>query len=399
MSAVFCILLSSCGGSPDGQAATSASETPETTAVFSEPVITEVSTAPEETTSAEVTELTLPEIASVPDEKINDGHWALSDKNKGSCRELKGNVELVFIFLSEGDSFWSALDIAAFRTELNGYSNKLTGNAEKYGVRLNLSSTFRRGRISQTVDMSGSGGWYSNALKSAGYYNTSALFSSGGNHETAVIFLINRDGRSYAHETPDGLEYAVVYKVDPDFRHELFHLFGAVDMYMNQTIIDAADEYFPDSVMKDPNSEVVDSLTAYLIGWTSKPDADAEAFLRATASVTANNLVEDFKKSTFTGYSTKEYSTGTYKGYLVEGVPEGKGVMVWNTGGSYDGEWKYGKFDGKGIYVWPGGETYDGEWKDGEMTGHGTYTDADGNVSEGEWRDGKLVFRTFRIGR
>lgn len=60
---------------------------------------------------------------------------------------------------------------------------------------------------------------------------------------------------------------------------------------------------------------------------------------------------------------TIEYWEGTYTGQLKDGIPHGKGTLVWP--------------DGRGKY--------EGEWFEGNWHGEGTYTHADGTVESGRW--------------
>ena len=54
---------------------------------------------------------------------------------------------------------------------------------------------------------------------------------------------------------------------------------------------------------------------------------------------------------------------GKYYGQMINGFPEGKGVMEYNDGDKYDGEWKNAKFEGRGIYTWKDGDRYIGNFE------------------------------------
>ena len=62
-----------------------------------------------------------------------------------------------------------------------------------------------------------------------------------------------------------------------------------------------------------------------------------------------------------------------YIGQVVNGVPEGKGIMYWNNGDKYEGEWKNDKKEGKGIYYYSNGDKYEGDYKNGQPNGKGIY--------------------------
>lgn len=139
-----------------------------------------------------------------------------------------------------------------------------------------------------------------------------------------------------------------------------------------------------------------------------------------------------------TGTFVMEDVAGTYEGEWVDGVTEGQGTIVWDSGDHYEGEWKDGMRNGQGTYTstegdgyvyegefqnnersgkgtmtwgkdgettiyegdfadnwingygtctWPSGAHYEGEWKNGKFNGKGTLTYADGSVYEGEFVD------------
>ena len=64
--------------------------------------------------------------------------------------------------------------------------------------------------------------------------------------------------------------------------------------------------------------------------------------------------------------SGNEYTQVKFKGEIVNGVPDGKGTMVFPKGGKYVGEFKRGDFNGHGSYTWYDGRKYVGEWKNGK---------------------------------
>lgn len=141
-----------------------------------------------------------------------------------------------------------------------------------------------------------------------------------------------------------------------------------------------------------------------------------------------------------TGTFVMEDVAGTYEGEWVDGVTEGQGTIVWDSGDHYEGEWKDGMRNGQGTYTstegdgyvyegefqnnersgkgtmtwgkdgettiyegdfadnwingygtctWPSGDHYEGEWKNGKFNGKGTMTYAGGSVYEGEFVDNK----------
>ena len=111
-----------------------------------------------------------------------------------------------------------------------------------------------------------------------------------------IIFLVDREGRSFAYSndsTSHDFEAAVLYDIDA-FRHELFHLFGAMDYYIPDWVEKKAQTYIPWSIMND--GDVTDGLTAYAIGWTDTPSEDAVRFLASTIRLTKRQYAKARKE-------------------------------------------------------------------------------------------------------
>ena len=134
------------------------------------------------------------------------------------------------------------------------------------------------------------------ALAGAGFPDPYAVIPSFqrefGVDEAPIAFCLNRSDRSFARqERGEGYEFAVLFGKDEDYRHELYHLFGAMDLYQNDEVAKAAVRYFPNSIMQYSGEDLrVDELTAYLMGWTDYPYKRAVRFLEETKHLTA----EDF---------------------------------------------------------------------------------------------------------
>lgn len=99
------------------------------------------------------------------------------------------------------------------------------------------------------------------------------------------------------------------------------------------------------------------------------------------------------------GEAAWTYPTWTtlYRGGMLAGKYEGKGVLTHSFGGGYDGEYRQGLPHGTGIARWGAGERYEGQWANGQPNGFGTFTTRDGQTYTGQWtkgcfRDGQRKF-------
>lgn len=88
-------------------------------------------------------------------------------------------------------------------------------------------------------------------------------------------------------------------------------------------------------------------------------------------------------------YGTIAYREGLYTGWLSQGVPDGTGTLVFNSGESYTGSFYQGMFNGNGVYKYNDGSRYDGMWHEDEINGIGTWYFPDGGFVSGDFFEGK----------
>lgn len=329
---------------------------------------------------------------NIPDELQE--HSILKNRGTGACREMTGDVLLTVIFVSDSSSDWTEEDCETAKATINNASLKLMEEAAAYGAELELTQLYLEATTSATLAFDDSYSWAETAVASTGYdlaTISETICSQYNVDEAPIILFINRTGRSFAtpQSVPNGAEYVVLYEKHADFRHEVHHLFGARDYYIYDLYEASANRLFPNSVMLTSGDTVVDSLTAYLIGWTDDPGEDGLAFLTETIGLTQEQMAEERARNTYTGYVEQwDMSDGLYTGDLVDGVRQGYGRMDYNDGASYEGEWNYGASHGYGTYVWANGDRYTGEFSNGLCHGYGTFLWANGDRYTGEFNNG-----------
>ena len=356
---------------------------PQTTAA-TEPYIPQPTTAP----PAEM------QFPGVPEHLQN--HLFLEWRGQGACEYLVGDVVVTMILVSDGESSWSMDEVATLMEEQMVAAEKLEADAARYGTYVNLRLEYLRADVTEILQASEHLQWDDTVLNAAGlpgYEEVSSYLEAKYGVESAPIFFyLNKMGRSYAQPAMDqGTEYSVVFLKLADFRHELNHLFGAKDYYFPQAYQTAAKQIFTSSMMLEGGPEApVDSLTAYLMGWTDTLSPEAQAFLEQTASVTQEEISQELAEETFTGYTTRTLDYGVYTGDLVGGIFQGTGKLVYNSGDVYEGQWYAGNMHGQGTYRYADGGVYTGGWNNGTFHGQGTLQYADGSVYSGQWENGKI---------
>ena len=87
-----------------------------------------------------------------------------------------------------------------------------------------------------------------------------------------------------------------------------------------------------------------------------------------------------------------------YVGQVVNGLPEGKGIMYYNDGDRYEGDFRNGKQEGKGIYYHNDGDRYEGDFRNDKREGKGIMYYHNGDRSMGDYNNdyptGKHVMLT-----
>lgn len=315
-------------------------------------------------------------------------HYLAGDRLRGSCQLLRGEMELAVVMVSTPGAPWFPMDSSSLRSIVGSAIDDLEADAASYGVRLSISPRYYQATGSDNPDEDD---WELAVLKTV---PDLAIRSTSDWFNKPILFCLNTDGRSYATTTwlRNSLEYVIYYlDYDPDtIRHELLHLFGAEDYYYHPEIEAAAVQYFANSVMLSTGrNSVVDSLTAWLVGWTAQPDEIALAFLNATAHLTAEDLEDARATDQRAGTGVFAMEDGVYCGTLAMGCPDGPGYYLWDDGSSYLGDWVWNVFEGKGVFTWADGATYTGAYANGSRTGKGVYTWADGDSYAGDFVNGK----------
>ena len=322
------------------------------------------------------------------------GHVFLDTKNRGPCKRLTGNVMLTVILVDDKESTWTKEDMEEFRRDQMRATAKLLKDARFYQTNLKINVQYMRCKIDTKFVMSEQEKSMKKAVEACGFKNEKTVIpllkKKHQVEEAPVIFAINRPGRSFAQPQieDDEFEYCVLYRLQGDYRHELYHIFGAKDFYYPKNVEDSAIKYFPKSIMRISGDAETDPLTAYLIGWTDELTYGAKKFLEETAWMTREDIEKVLDGEVTTGKGTIRYSEGDYTGDLVEGAPHGKGKLVWDSGATYDGEWKDGYRHGKGTLTWTNNTIYEGDWVYGEMQGYGVCTFPDGTKQSGRWEKG-----------
>lgn len=75
--------------------------------------------------------------------------------------------------------------------------------------------------------------------------------------------------------------------------------------------------------------------------------------------------------SEYGGQGEYTWGSGTFKGNLKQGLAQGIGEILWQSGAKYKGQFNQGAMHGYGVYQWPDGDSYDGGFARGKIHGEG----------------------------
>lgn len=103
---------------------------------------------------------------------------------------------------------------------------------------------------------------------------------------------------------------------------------------------------------------------------------------------------EEAERIVTMAFTAKQGAKGTYTGHVKDGKPEGKGSVVFESGGVYEGDFHNGWRHGKGYNKISNGDIYEGDFFEDMMTGKGKMSKSDGRILEGEFLNGESHGKT-----
>lgn len=228
--------------------------------------------------------------------------------NLGNCKNLKGTLYVLSIFLDDKESRWDDRSRTSFwNNEVKPGFRFLEKEASRYGVRLSFEhGSFHSGSMKNVrmyydgiVVKDSTRYWnsYINYLmtvsKALGFPTVSAFHENmqyiAKGKEIIYLIFLNKQGRSYAlpdhtNDSNDSLEYTIIFRDSighPNVNnassviHEILHLFGAEDYYNpfgNMPKRAAlAEKLCPHDIMFRPYTDIsynqIGKFTAYTLGW------------------------------------------------------------------------------------------------------------------------------------
>lgn len=238
-----------------------------------------------------------------------DNHFALRGKGAGCSKSLVGKVCIVTFLVHEAKSAWSKEDVEKCKLVMQKVQSTLQSQSGLSKNRLHIAYAVDVVSVQLKFDRDFHKELEENVLKQYGNYNDSASYQEHYEKkflkdEAPVIFILNRDFRSFAISSEDnstvGNEASYVSFSDDieacarTVMHELLHQFGAIDLYLPEKVKISSEKHFPNSIMN--SGDQIDSLTRYLIGWDEEPTEEVLSFLQETKEITEEEIRQAYIK-------------------------------------------------------------------------------------------------------
>ncbi|MBQ7088858.1 MAG: hypothetical protein IJN04_04370 [Clostridia bacterium] len=223
-------------------------------------------------------------------------HLYLSYRDAGSIKRMVGDIIVIVFFVDDSESRWTERDIQRYKDAQSQAMCRLMRAARAKGATLCIRNAYAHLAVDMDCERDNRDEWRTAVIRQYGkdtlqeyqaYYEAKYHCD-----EAPMIFAFNKPFRSYAVSTyAEAQQFSEMSTIASDFdedtiAHELLHQFGARDLYFPRMVRDLVRDMGYESIMAIGNSREVDSLTAYLIGWTDEIDDRAVRILEATKHIT-----------------------------------------------------------------------------------------------------------------
>lgn len=232
-------------------------------------------------------------------------HILLRRKGAGDAAELVGKTVVLLFFVNDKTSAWTPSERARFLQLHNAAMKTVVDKAEKFSVSVTIDTVVEEVTVPYVCDRENPDKWCNNIMEIYGR----RLFKGYRKHyretlgyeQIAVTFALNRSFRAFATNSTSRFypEYSVLKNSASQHTiiHELFHQFGARDIYPLENCMDTVKKLNYRSIMGYAGNLHIDSLTAYAIGWCKEIDEDAVELLEKTKHLKIGDFIKFQKRS------------------------------------------------------------------------------------------------------
>lgn len=239
-------------------------------------------------------------------QRIYRNHYFTSFRNAGGVKQFSGSVDVIVFFVSDNHSTWTESDKQRYRKTQKAAMKLLLDEARKRGVSLCIRNAYVDAAIAMNCTRHNEAVW-SKAIINR--YGASDIPAYQRTHEAVnrcseapILFVFNKSFRSSAVSVDrQSSAFGELSVISSDcgvhtIAHELLHQFGAVDLYYPAEVLKTVQQMGYDSIMAAHSSTHIDSLTAYLIGWTDEIDTAAARILDCSRHLTREYMIAEIQR-------------------------------------------------------------------------------------------------------
>jgi hypothetical protein len=234
----------------------------------------------------------------------------LRRKNKGDASALVGRTAMLLFFVNDKISQWTPSARQKFSKTHDDAMKTITEKAKDFSVSVTIDTFVEE----VTVPLSAEVGFNPTSEVSDEWIDWimskySKKFFKGyrkhyketlGYDQVAVAFAFNRDFRACAQQAATSApEYSFLdaYASERTIIHELFHQFGAEDIYIFENCMESVRKLNYASVMAYKGGIHIDSITAYVIGWSNEIDDSGVKLLELIKHLKLKDVIAFRKRS------------------------------------------------------------------------------------------------------
>lgn len=239
-------------------------------------------------------------------QRIYKNHYYTAFRDMGGVRKLVGKVDVLIFFVTDPKSQWTERAKQKYKQTQKKAMEILLKSARSRGIDLHLRNAYAQATVAMECTRENFREW-SNRIISQ-YATDIPTYqcrheSTMNCTEVPILFVFNKPFRSYACQV-DWLtrSHGELSAISSDYDvhtiiHELLHQFGAQDLYYPKEIKDLVTRLRYSSVMHSHASVTVDSLSAYLIGWTDEIDLSAVRILEKAKNYTREFMMKEIERA------------------------------------------------------------------------------------------------------
>jgi len=234
-------------------------------------------------------------------QRIYRNHYLISRRDMGSVRQLVGSIDVIVFFVNDSQSTWTDYAKQQYRAVQKEAMQKILQAARTRGVSLQIRNAYVEATVSMNCTLERYDVWTNAVIRKYGVPDIPAYQRK---HkavkqcmEAPILFVLNKpflcSTAASDWETRQNAELSVISSQYSTcaIMHELLHQFGAMDLYYPDEVRNLIHRMGYESVMYNSNSTYIDSLTAYLIGWTAEIDGSAVKILERTKHLTKADML------------------------------------------------------------------------------------------------------------